>query len=221
MDYAKKAEELVTISADGDDVFVCDYTVDSVEKTEVIASSLRAALAEAMRAVAEEVRLETMRKCAMELRSFFGVSSASATVLAKEWDNGSGAPERADEDLMSLAFDRKDGDPAPRTNHGSQVYMWASDYAGAMGKYAFAKASGSAARETIAKNMVESARTTLVNAILWRNTGSWSTGRPTRSSMGIANWPKKWRTRRRSETWRRGKPRSCAATTGCATRATR
>lgn len=172
MDYNKKAEEMVTVERgpDGSDVFVCDFTVDSVEKAEKVASMLRAAIADALRTAAEEAKLETKRKCAMELRNFFGASppsvSALASALASSWDGGAGDLYEVDQDLRTVAFEHNDGDPAPKTNHGSTVYMWAADYAGALAEYAFAKASCSAAKEDIAKDQANSARRTLVYAIM-------------------------------------------------------
>lgn len=166
MDYNTKAEEMVTIGADGEDVFVCDFTVDSVEKAETIASMLRAAIADALRAAAEDVQQETRRRCAMELRSFFGASSAGASILASSWDGGVGDPCQVDEDLKTIAFDHNEGDPAPMTNHGSNVYMWASDYAGALAQCAFARAIGSAAKEEIAKDQAKDARRLLVLSIV-------------------------------------------------------
>lgn len=180
MDYNTKAEEMVTIGADGEDVFVCDFTVDSVEKAETIASLLRAAIADALRAAADEAQLETKRKCAMELRNFFGASSAGASILASSWDassagasilasswdGGVGDPYEVNQDLKTVAFEHNDGDPAPKTNHGSTVYMWAADYAGALAEYAFAKASCSSTKEESAKQQANSARRTLVYAIM-------------------------------------------------------
>lgn len=166
MDYNTKAEEMVTIGADGEDVFVCDFTVDSVEKAETIASLLRAAIADALRAAADEAQLETKRKCAMELRNFFGASSSAASGLAASWDRGAGDPYEVNQDLKTVAFDHNDGDPAPKTNHGSTVYMWAADYAGALAQYAFAKASCSTSKEESAKYQANSARRTLVYAIM-------------------------------------------------------
>lgn len=170
MDYDKKAEEMVTISADGEDVFVCDFTVDSVEKTETIASMLRAAIADALRAAADEAQLETKRKCAMELRNLFPESSMygsmGASGLAASWDRGAGDPYEVTQDLKTVAFEHNDGDPSPKTNHGSTVYMWAADYAGALAEYAFAKASCSSTKEESAKYQANSARRTLVYSIM-------------------------------------------------------
>lgn len=170
MDYNTKAEEMVTISADGEDVFVCDFTVDSVEKTETIASMLRATIADALRAAADEAQLETKRKCAMELRNLFPESSMHASMgasgLAASWDRGAGDPYEVNQDLKTVAFEHNDGDPAPKTNHGSAVYMWAADYAGALAEYAFAKASCSSTKEESAKQQANSARRTLVYAIM-------------------------------------------------------
>lgn len=170
MDYDKKAEEMVTISADGEDVFVCDFTVDSVEKAETIASMLRAAIADALRATADEAQLETKRKCAMELRNIFPEPSMHASMgasgLAESWDRGAGDPYEVNQDLKTVAFEHNDGDPAPKTNHGSTVYMWAADYAGALAEYAFAKASCSSTKEESAKEQANSARRTLVCAIM-------------------------------------------------------